>query len=173
MSELLPAKRYSDEWRRHISEGRTGIKVSGEHLYRDNPKLGRIYDGMKQRCYNPKRDNYERYGGRGIRVCDEWLESSTPFIKWALENGYEDGLQLDRIDNSGNYEPSNCRWVTPKNNSRNTRRSKHLTLNGETKTVAEWCETLPISEFTIYWWLKEYGQEECEQRVYKRLENAS
>lgn len=123
---------------------------------------------MKQRCENPNREKFKDYGARGIFVCDEWHDSRA-FVEWALSHGYEEGMQLDRIDNDGPYSPENCRWVTPKQNCRNTRRNKFLTLCGLTKTVAEWCETLGISEFTIYWWLREYGEKGCEKRVYERL----
>ena len=75
-------------------------------------RLENIYHGMKQRCYYPKHRAYHRYGGRGISVCDEWKDSSKAFFKWARENGYQDHLTLDRIDNDGNYEPSNCRWIS-------------------------------------------------------------
>lgn len=167
--ELLPCRSYTDEWRKKISEARTGYRAPGYHAYRDNPRVARIYESMKSRCNNPNRKKYESYGARGIYVCDEWNNSFESFCEWALANGYEDGLQLDRIDNSGPYSPDNCRWVTPKENSRNTRRNKYLTLRGVTKTVAEWCETLPISQYTIYWWLREYGERGCERRVYQRL----
>ena len=73
---------------------------------------------MKQRCLNPNKHNYHRYGGRGIQVCKEWLRSA-PFIEWALNNGYQDNLTIDRIDNDGNYEPSNCRWITNEENQKN------------------------------------------------------
>ena len=69
---------------------------------------------MKQRCNNPNKSNYERYGGRGIKVCKEWEENFTAFETWALANGYSDSLSIDRIENNGNYEPGNCRWATAK-----------------------------------------------------------
>ena len=73
---------------------------------------------MKIRCYNPKRKEYKTYGGKGIIICDEWLESFDNFAIWALNNGYELGLTIDRIDSDGNYEPSNCRWLSRSENSR-------------------------------------------------------
>jgi len=87
-------------------------------------RLYGIYMGMKSRCYNPKVWNYSNYGGRGIRICDEWTAPKTGFQKfydWSYSNGYRDDLQIDRIDNNGNYEPSNCRWVTRSVNQFNRR----------------------------------------------------
>ena len=158
-----------EKTRKKISEARTGYRVPGYHPYRDNPRIARIYDSMKSRCCNSNRQKYESYGARGIYVCDEWKDNFNEFCSWALSNGYSDNLQLDRIENNGPYSPENCRWVTAKENSRNRRNSKYLTLYGIRKTVAEWCETIDISEYTIYWWLREYGEEECAHRVYQRL----
>jgi hypothetical protein len=80
-----------------------------------------LLQNIKTRCYNKNRDYYYLYGGRGISVCKEWLESPESFISWARLNGYKKGLYIDRINPNGNYEPSNCRFVDAKINSRNTR----------------------------------------------------
>lgn len=133
-----------------------------------NSRLYSIWRTMIHRCENPKREKYKDYGGRGITVCPEWHDPNV-FMDWAESNGYKDGLQLDRIDNNKNYEPSNCRWVTPKENSRNRRNTKFLTVNGETKCVAEWCESIDISEFTVYWWIREKGKEYAEKRISEYL----
>ena len=139
------------------------------NLIEENPRLYWVWHSMRNRCENPNRDNYPLYGGRGIAVCDEWRRSSRAFVEWALAYGYEDGLQLDRVDNDGPYSPENCRWATRSENGRNKRNNRRITLLGMSKTVAEWREVLDISQFTLYWWLREYGQQGCEKRVYKRL----
>lgn len=137
-----------------------------------NKKLYTLWQTMIHRCEDKKRAKYNDYGGRGISVCKEWHDPNV-FMDWAFENGYEEGLQIDRINNDGNYEPSNCRWVTLKENTRNRRNTVYLTINGETKCVSEWCETLEISPNTIYWWVKKWGREYAEQRIEEKLRSAS
>ena len=75
------------------------------------------YKSMVSRCYNKKNTSYRTYGKRGIKICDLWLNDRIEFFRWSLLNGWEDGLSLDKIDNNGNYEPSNCQWITVKENS--------------------------------------------------------
>lgn len=133
-------------------------------LYRENKVLFNVWQTMKERCENPNRQKYKDYGGRGIKVCSEWREASN-FILWALNNGYEKGLQLDRIDNDGDYCPDNCRFVTPRENSRNRRNTKRLTVNGEMKTVVEWCEQLGLNPYTVYDWIRKKGKAYAEQRI--------
>ena len=115
----------------------------------NNKRISRIYSNMKTRCYNPTSNRYHCYGGRGIKVCDDWKSSFANFKEWALNNGYTDNLCLDRINNNGNYEPSNCRWVTKKQNSNNTSFNRILTYNGETHTMSEWCEILGVKLQTL------------------------
>ena len=89
------------------------------------PRLYHTWADMIQRTSNPNNYCYEYYGGRGISVCKEWLVASV-FIKWALDNDYKEGLTIDRIDNNGNYEPDNCRFVTRQENNLNRRKRKHF-----------------------------------------------
>ena len=102
-------------------------------------RLYNIWSQMTQRCKNQKLDCYNRYGGRGISVCDEWKNFEV-FAEWALKNGYNETLSIDRINVNGNYEPNNCKWSTNFEQARNTRRNRFLSIKGESKTVAEWAE---------------------------------
>lgn len=89
-------------------------------------KLYKVWQGMKTRCYNPNFIYYCNYGGRGITICNEWLNDFKIFYDWAIDNGYKEGLTIDRINNNGNYEPSNCRWITRAEQNRNQRKTKRV-----------------------------------------------
>ena len=103
-------------------------------------RLFREWQYMKRRCYNPNYKYYSYYGKKGITVCEEWKNDFVAFQQWSLSNGYSDNLTLDRINSDGNYEPSNCRWVTRKVQQNNRSSNIKITINGETKTLAQWCE---------------------------------
>lgn len=97
----------------------------------------RSWYAMIARCTRPRNDKYKFYGGRGIKVCDRWLE----FKNFYADMGDRpEGMSLDRINNDGNYEPGNCRWATDKQQKRNRSSNRRLTAFGETKTVPEWGE---------------------------------
>ena len=113
-----------------------------------NTRLYRIWSSMKHRCRGKNHEAYHNYGGRGIKVCDEWNKYKA-FRKWALENGYSDELTLDRIDNNGNYEPSNCRWATMKQQCANKRTNHYVIVNGEKMIIAECSRKYGIPKSTI------------------------
>lgn len=98
-------------------------------------RLYHIWTGMKQRCYNPKAKSYKDYGGRGITVCDEWKDNFQAFYDWAMANGYDDMLSIDRINSNDIYNPLNCRWATMEEQQNNKRNNHLLTYKGETLTV--------------------------------------
>ena len=108
-----------------------------------------IYHHIMAKCYKKYDSHYKYYGARGIRVCDEWKRGFISFYNWAMNNGYQDNLTIDRIDVNGNYEPDNCRWTDMKTQVRNRRNTIKLTYKGETKPLAEWCEILNLNYDTI------------------------
>ena len=113
-----------------------------------NTRLYNVWSDMKKRCYNTKNVDYKNYGGRGITVCDEWMDFQN-FYEWAIANGYDKTAPrgqctIDRIDVDGCYEPENCRWVDRYIQMNNKRNNRILTYNGESHTLAEWCEIVNI-----------------------------
>ena len=105
-----------------------------------NSKLYHVWSEIKQRSFNIRYTRYKYYGGRGITICPEWTDKENGFInfrEWSLNNGYAEGLWIDRKSNNGNYEPNNCRWVTPKENC-NNRRGKKLSLKKANKIRSEY-----------------------------------
>lgn len=128
------------------------VKHGGRHT-----KLYTAWRGMRSRCYNPTDKNYNNWGGRGIKMCEEWHNDFASFEKWAKENGWQEGLTLDRIDVNGDYEPSNCRWTDWKTQARNRTTSVYYTINGETKSLVEWAEQYEIPYGTVYQRLHNYG----------------
>ena len=120
-----------------------------KHGYR-NTKLYAVYCTMKARCYNPNSEQYKYYGANGVRIYNEWLADFKTFYDWSIENGYKEGLSIDRIDVNGNYEPSNCRWVDIVSQANNKTNNIVITHNGETHTIAEWSDITGISYTALY-----------------------
>ncbi|MFB5758921.1 hypothetical protein [Paenibacillus medicaginis] len=106
-----------------------------------NSRLYKTFIDMKSRCLNSIHKSFHNYGGRGVKVCNEWLDHNhgfNNFYNWAIRNGYEDNLSIDRIDVNGNYEPSNCRWVTMQIQQNNKRNSRYICINDVMKTASQW-----------------------------------
>jgi|WetSurMetagenome_2_1015567.scaffolds.fasta_scaffold45095_4 hypothetical protein len=123
---------------------------------KSNTRLFNIWSGMKSRCYCKSNRYYQNYGGRGIIVCNEWINNFNDFYQWSINNGYSDDLTIDRIDNSGNYEPSNCRWATYQEQENNRRNTIYLDICGCRKPLSEWSEIVGISSPTIEWRMKNH-----------------
>jgi hypothetical protein len=104
---------------------------------------------MISRCYKDNSKAYKNYGGKGVRVCEEWKNSKRNFYYWAIENGYRDDLTIDRIDSNGNYEPNNCRWVDRFVQNNNTSRNVRYEYKGCTYSIKELSKVTGIKEGTI------------------------
>lgn len=126
------------------------------------------WNSMMMRCYNPHRKKYPSYGGRGIKVCDAW-HNIRAFADWCRTSGYKPLLQLDRIDNNGDYCPENCRWVSARQNCQNCRRTRFLTIAGDKKAASEWARISGISSYTIYWWMNTKGDAYAVSRIIEKL----
>lgn len=113
-------------------------------------KIYHIWEKMRARCRNDKDPAYANYGGRGICVCEEWDKDFLAFYKWSINNGYSEKLSIDRINNDGNYEPSNCRWATRKQQMNNTRTNHMLTHDGKTKTISQWADFFDVPYDLFY-----------------------
>lgn len=131
-------------------------KQSGTRLYR-------IWQGMKKRCNNINTACYDRYGGRGIKVCEEWNNSFESFFEWAMNNGYSKELTIDRIDNNGNYEPNNCKWSTNQEQCNNRRSNIKITIGNATKTLTEWCNIFEVDYNTVLSRYKRYPDQTIEE----------
>lgn len=108
-------------------------------------KLKDLYRNMIDRCYNPQNKRWDDYGGRGIKVCEEWLNSRAAFYEWAISNGIRHGVQIDRIRNNLGYSPSNCRFVDSFVQANNTRKNRWLRWKYETRTVSQWARRLGVT----------------------------
>lgn len=126
----------------------SGVRQNDKHLYG-------VWNGIKQRCRNSNHKSYPNYGGRGINVCDEWANNYESFYYWSINCGYKKGLEIDRINNDGNYEPNNCRWVEREIQANNKRNVTLFTIGQTTKSLSQWC--------------REYNQDYflVRQRIYK------
>ena len=123
------------------------------HPKKEHLRLYSVWSTMKARCQNPNSTSYQIYGGRGIKVCDDWMQFDS-FCEWAFENGYDENAPsgkctLDRIDVDGNYEPLNCRWVDRTAQSNNRTSNRYVAVSGETDTLANWSRRLGLKYGTV------------------------
>lgn len=114
-----------------------------------NTRLYRIWNAMKRRCLTKTNDTFEHYGGRGIKICNEWIEDYMNFYNWAINSGYSDELTIDRIEVNGNYEPSNCRWITIQEQQNNKRNNTYIKNYERIQTLKQWSQELNIPYGTL------------------------
>lgn len=151
------------------------IERSTKHGFARRGKNGssiyHVWHEIKDRCLNTNNKQYGNYGGRGITICDEWKASFVSFKDWAFSNGYKTGLTIDRINNDGNYEPSNCRWVDYKVQANNTRSNVFIEYSGERKTIAQWCEQLGQKPQIVYNRIDNYGWNPVDALIMPKQKN--
>ena len=128
------------------------------------------WKSMKQRCQNPKCDAYRNYGARGISVCEEW-QRFEPFLEWSLANGHKKGLDLDRKDNDGNYCPSNCRWISRRENINNRRNTILISVGDESLPDTVWADRIGVDRALLKMWLNTHGHEYTAARIQDALQN--
>ena len=124
-----------------------------------NERIGSIFNGIKDRCYNKNNKSYKWYGEKGVKVCKEWIDNPKLFENWALSNGYKDDLTIDRIDENKDYCPENCRWVTNINNAKYKTTTSLIEVDGETHTGKDWAKILGFGINLINNYIRKYGLE--------------
>ena len=137
----------------------------------NSKRLAHIFYGMLRRCYDTENKDYKYYGARGISVCQEWRENPNLFEEWAMNNGYEPNLTIDRICENNNYEPENCRWTTLSNNSRFKSNTNYITAK-VTLSGKQWAELIPdVGINYINQMLRNKGEEETIKYIEQKLKD--
>lgn len=129
------------------------LKASGDYIVYghtwQNKRIGRIFNKMFRRCYNPDDKDYRWYGAKGIKICNKWLENPKLFEEWSFKNGYNDTLTIDRINECKDYSPDNCRFITYIENQNNKRTNTYIEFNNEINTITNWAKKLNINPRTL------------------------
>lgn len=139
-------------------------------LRQSNKQIYWAWKAMKQRCQNPRCQAFKNYGGRGIKVCDEWQDFE-PFLRWALANGYKNGLDLDRENNDGDYFPDNCRWISRRENVNNRRVTVFIDVGGVCLPDTVWAEKIGVRGSLLRQWIEKHGMRYAEERIADIIEH--
>ena len=115
-----------------------------------NERIGSIFNGIKDRCYNKNNKSYKWYGEKGVKVCKEWIDNPKLFENWALSNGYKDNLTIDRINNDGDYCPDNCRWADTETQCNNRESNIKIKIGNTTKSLLEWCKIFDVDYSVVH-----------------------
>ena len=130
-----------------------------------NLRLREIFYGMKKRCYNPNCKNYKYYGDKGINIDVDWISNPHLFEEWALENGYEETLTIDRIDSDGDYCPDNCQWLTRAENTKKSVKHNWITINGITMCGTDWARVLGMDPSSVNEYYRNHGPEQTAYHI--------
>ena len=148
---------------KHISQN-GNYRMFNSYVW-ENKRIGKIFRGMKKRCYSCEDEDYRWYGAKGIKVCDEWINNPKEFENWAISNGYSDELTIDRIDESKDYSPDNCRWITLNSNSKYKSTTSLIEVDNEVHTGREWSKILGLGENQINKYVKKNGIKNVEEFI--------
>lgn len=154
----------------HMKACGSYVNFNGRNAWK-NQRIKSIFDGMCFRCYNVNSEDYQWYGSKGIKICEKWIKDPTTFEEWALNNGYNDELTIDRIDSEKDYCPENCQWIPLEENVRKAGKVNWITVNGETLTGRQWSEKLGLGVNTINKAIKKYGIENTKKLILKMIED--
>lgn len=134
-----------------LKKAQDKINLTANHSHKQSgTRIYHTWQGIKRRCENPNDARYLRYGGRGIKVCDEWKHSFEAFWEWALKNGYKDNLTIDRINNDGDYCPDNCRWADTETQCNNRESNIKIKIGNTTKSLLEWCKIFDVDYSAVH-----------------------
>ena len=143
-----------------------GITIGSE----EDKRLYRLWAAIKRRCYYEKCVGYHNYGGRGVRMCDEWKNEAAKFVEWCKSHGYKKGLEIDRINNNGNYEPNNCQFISKVENEKKKRNTIWLTIDGISKVCADWNRLMEkLEKYYIQRIYRKMGEEYAINVIRNRL----
>lgn len=148
-----------------IHRKRIGTSNSKENR---NTEIYSKWCGMKNRCYNQNEKQFKYYGGRGIKVCDEWVNDFESFYNWSINNGWQNGYSIERTNVNDNYCPENCKWIPLSDQPKNKRNTIYAEINGERKRLLEWCEEFGVKPKTVYNRIYQQGMTPEEAIIYKR-----
>lgn len=146
------------------------LTIGGNYIQKtkwNNKRIETIFKGMKQRCYNPKEKSYKWYGSKGIKVCDEWMNNPKSFEEWSLQNGYDDSLTIDRINEDKDYSPDNCRWIKNNQNAKYKSTTSIISIDGEIHSGKDWSKILGLGINTINRYIRKYGVENTKEFIKK------
>ena len=160
----------------HLSKQCTHVNNANGYSYRHgnyikDKRLRKIFYGIMDRCYNPKDRDYRWYGSKGIKIYQEWIDNPKSFEEWAIANGYENGLTIDRIEEDKDYCPDNCRWITREDNAKYKSTTALLAVDDMVYTGREWADVLLLGTNTINKMLRKYPKEKVVEFIRRRLKD--